>query len=227
VAVRKAAIDVSPDRLDRWIEGFAARHGSFEVFPDADGLRLLATDGTTALLTTAFRPDADSAESSLDAFISHARAPRTVGLILVRLGGYAAGVAEAGTLVASKVGSRPVHGRSAAGGWSQHRFARRREGQARTALAAAADAAAAVVTPRVAELDGVVTGGDRQALRGVLADPRLTGLKPLVSPRVLDVPNPKAAVLRDAVLAAAAVRIILSQPEPEPGPEAQPDPFAD
>ena len=41
----------------------------------------------------------------------------------------------------AKVGSRLVHGRSAAGGWSQHRFARRREKQANEALSAAADAA--------------------------------------------------------------------------------------
>jgi hypothetical protein len=37
-----------------------------------------------------------------------------------------------------------VHGRSTAGGWSQQRFARRREKQANEALEAAADTAAAV-----------------------------------------------------------------------------------
>ena len=47
----------------------------------------------------------------------------------------------------SKVGSRLVHGRSAAGGQSQQRFARRREKQAAEALAAAADTAAAVLRP--------------------------------------------------------------------------------
>src|SRR5258708_2392182 len=69
--------------------------------------------------------------------------PRAVGVLLVRLGGYAAGV-FAGyppALADAKVGSRPVHGRSAAGGWSQQRFARRREKQANEALDAAAGAA--------------------------------------------------------------------------------------
>ena len=51
-------------------------------------------------------------------------------------------------LADSKVGSRLVHGRSAAGGWSQHRFARRREKQANEALDAAADVAVAVFRPR-------------------------------------------------------------------------------
>jgi len=42
------------------------------------------------------------------------------GCLLVRLGGYAVGVfaGSPSELVSSKTGSRPVHGRSAAGGWS-------------------------------------------------------------------------------------------------------------
>jgi hypothetical protein len=78
---------------------------------------------------------------------AHASAPRAVGVFLVRLGGYAAGV-FAGyppALADAKTGSRPVHGRSAAGGWSQHRFARRREKQANEALDAAAAAALMIV----------------------------------------------------------------------------------
>jgi hypothetical protein len=78
-----------------------------------------------------------------EAFAAHARRPRTVGVLLVRLGGYAAGVFTGypPALQDAKVGSRLVHGRSAAGGWSQHRFARRREKQANEALDAAAEAA--------------------------------------------------------------------------------------
>ena len=79
-----------------------------------------------------------------EAIVAHATADRTVGVLLVRLGGYAVGVFTGSPprLVDSKTGSRLVHGRSAAGGWSQHRFARRRENQVATALRAAADAAA-------------------------------------------------------------------------------------
>ena len=80
---------------------------------------------------------------------AHAAADRTVGVLLVRLGGYAAGVFAGAPprLAASKVGSRLVHGRSAAGGQSQQRFARRREKQAAEALAAAADTAAGGLRP--------------------------------------------------------------------------------
>jgi hypothetical protein len=67
-------------------------------------------------------------------------------VLLVRLGGYAAGVFTGfpPVLADAKTGSRLVHGRSAAGGWSQHRFARRREKQVNEALDAAARAAADV-----------------------------------------------------------------------------------
>jgi hypothetical protein len=73
----------------------------------------------------------------------HAAADRAVGVLLVRLGGFAAGVFAGSPprLVSSKTGSRLVYGRSAAGGTSQQRFARRRENQAASALAAAADTA--------------------------------------------------------------------------------------
>jgi peptide subunit release factor 1 (eRF1) len=145
-------------------------------------------------------------------FVAHVAAPRRVGVLLVRLGGYAAGVFEGRELVSSKVGSRPVHGRAAAGGWSQQRFARRREGQARVALEAAADAAVAVLLPVVSTLDAVVTGGDRQALRAVLGDVRLAALESLVSARVLDVPDPKAKVLRESIEAALAVRVRITDP---------------
>ena len=206
-------VEVTPDRVDRWVAGFAERHGKTQISSDGGKLLLAAADGCTAALATAFCWQPDDARLPLEDFLSHVKSRRLLGLVLVRLGGYAAGLVDGTELVASKVGSRPVHGRSAAGGWSQHRFARRREGQARVALAAAADAVGAVLLRRVAELDAVVSGGDRQALRTVLADPRLAALRPLVSPRILDVPDPKASVLRAAVQAAVAIRVTLTEPE--------------
>jgi peptide subunit release factor 1 (eRF1) len=51
-----------------------------------------------------------------------------VGVLLVRLGGYAAGVFDGERLVASKVGSRFVKGRHKKGGSSAKRCRRRRGG---------------------------------------------------------------------------------------------------
>jgi peptide subunit release factor 1 (eRF1) len=127
-----------------------------------------------------------------------------VGVLLVRLGGHAAGVFAGRRLVDSKVGRRQVHGRHRAGGSSQRRFERRREGQARVALEAAADVAARVLLPHRHDIDAVVLGGDRRALATVLEDPRLKPLTRLVEERILDVPDPRLDVLRgtpDAFLA--------------------------
>ena len=146
--------------------------------------------------------------------IEHCLVDRRVGVLLVRLGGYAAGVFEGRALVSSKVGSRQVHGRSAAGGQSQQRFARRREGQARVALAAAADNAVRILVPAVATLHAVVLGGDRSAVDEVLADRRLAPLLPLVSGRLLDVPDPRLKVLQATPDVFRAVRIELVDPAP-------------
>jgi peptide subunit release factor 1 (eRF1) len=135
------------------------------------------------------RPGFDAAP-----LLDHVRRARTVGVLLVRLGGHAAGVFEGDRLVESKVGSRLVHGRHRKGGSSSGRFARRREGQARAALEQAAEVAARVLLPP--QLDAVVLGGDRRALDAVLADPRLAPLRELVAGRVHDVSDPRLAVLR-------------------------------
>jgi hypothetical protein len=133
-------------------------------------------------------------------------------VLLVRLGGYAAGLfcGDPPRLVASKTGSRLVHGRSAAGGWSQHRFARRREKQAAIALEAAADTAVAVLGPHAGRLDAVVLGGDRRAMATVRADPRLRPLLERAVDRFLTVPDPRMAVLRDTPRLFRAIRIRLT-----------------
>jgi hypothetical protein len=155
-------------------------------------------------------------KAAAEAIAAHAVAERTVGVLLVRLGGYAVGVFAGSPprLVASKTGSRPVHGRSAAGGWSQHRFARRRENQAATALRAAADAAVAVFGPYDAdELDAVVLGGDKRSVAGLRGDVRLAPYLGRATDRFLTVPDPRLAVLRDIPRAYLAIRIRLTEPE--------------
>jgi len=178
-------------------------------------MQFSAADGAAAALAAPFPPLpvgwAD--ERPIAAIVDHAQAPRVIAILLVRLGGYAAGIFDRDELIASKVGSRQVHGRSAAGGWSQHRFARRREGQVKVALDKAADTAVEVILPLLPRLDAVVTGGDRTALRTVLADPRLARLRRLVTARVLDVPDPRARVLRNSLQASRAIRVTLLEPD--------------
>ena len=165
-------------------------------------------------------PDARAAAAAIAA---HAAADRTVGVLLVRLGGYAVGVFSGvpPSLGASKTGRRLVHGRSAAGGWSQHRFARRRENQAAAALGAAADAAAGIFGPYGADgLDAVVLGGDKRSIAGLRDDARLAPYLSRATDRFLTVPDPSPAVLRGIAPAYQAIRIRLTEPEPDGPPRA-------
>jgi VLRF1 release factor-like protein len=206
-------VQVGPERLARWLAGFEERHGATETHLTPDRVTLVAADGARAEVDVPFPPLPDLPEAAYGGLVEHAVRDRRVGVLLVRLGGHAAGVFEGATLVRSKVGSRQVHGRSAAGGWSQQRFARRREGQVRVALAAAADVAAQVLLPEVAMLDAVVTGGDRKAVEAVLEDARLAPLRALVAGPRLDVPDPRLKVLQATPDRFRAVSIRVVDPD--------------
>ena len=181
-----------------------------------------AADGAAAECHPPFPPlrraggqDDGDPRAAAEAIVAHAVADRTIGVLLVRLGGYAVGVFAGSPprLVSSKTGSRPVHGRSAAGGWSQHRFARRRENQAATALRAAADAAAGVFGRY--RLDELVLGGDKRSVAGLRGDPRLAPYLARATDRFLTVPDPRLAVLTEIPRAFLAIRIRLTEPEPD------------
>ena len=212
-------VEVAPQRLVTWVVSFADRHpGVTAVVTGPDVVTFAAGDGAVAECHVPFPPlsgDVPAASAAAAGLIvSHVQAPRTVGVLLVRLGGYAAGVFTGSPprLAASKVGSRLVHGRSAAGGRSQHRFARRREKQAAEALSAAADTAVAVLGPFGGELDAVVLGGDRRAVAALRDDPRLKRFFELAGDRFLTVPDPRLAVLRDTPRMFSAIRIRLTEP---------------
>jgi len=210
------AVEVEPERLARFLERFVADHsGALATTIEPWRVDVAAVDGWLASIPVPFGPLAVSAGQraglAVDDLLDHVLAVRTIGLILVRLGGYSVGTARAGVVLISSTGSRLVHGRCAAGGQSQQRFARRREGQARMALRAAADAAARVLLPRATELDAVVLGGDTAALRTVAADARLAGLLERAEPRVLAIGQPRRAVLDEAARRARCVEVQLCE----------------
>lgn len=213
------AVEVEPERLAGWFDRFAQRHGGVAtttVTPSR--VTATAADGATATCAVPFGPlDDEPGERpglAIDPLVAHLLRPRRVGLLLVRLGGHSVGVAENGVVATSRTDRRLVHGRSAAGGWSQHRFARRREGQARVALQAAAKAAAEVLLPQLSTLDAVVLGGDQKALDTLREDRRLAPLFARTEPRVLDVPEPRRTVLDDAAARARAAEIVVRDPQP-------------
>jgi hypothetical protein len=198
---------VAPGRLERWLAGFAERHGSTSYDVTPGRVTVEAEDGSRAEIDVPFGPLEELTPAGL---VGHVMTDRRLGLLLVRRGGYGAGVFEGGKLVSSKVGSRHVQGTTKAGGWSQQRFARRRDNQAREAFAAATEVAVRILVP--AKLDVLVCGGDRKAIDTVLEDPRLKALRPLVRPPFLGVADPRQKVLEQAGLDARAIRIELTDP---------------
>ena len=144
---------MAPERLDRWLAGFGERHGeiSYDVTPTSvtvvRGGRLAAPSSTV--------PFGPLAELTPDGLVAHVLATRRLGVLLVRRGGYGAGVFAGGKLLDSKVGSRHVQGTTKAGGWSQQRYARRRDNQAREAFAAATEVAVRILAPAKLDVAGV------------------------------------------------------------------------
>ena len=207
------AVEVEPERLAGWFDRFAVRNGGIvSVAAGPTRVVVSAADGTTATVEVPFpplEPRGESGEPAVASLVEHVSRPRRIGLLLVRLGAHSVGVAEGPDVLVSRTDRHLVHGRNAAGGWSQQRFARRRDGQVRRAMRGAADDAADVLGRRVSELDGVVLGGDRAALDELRDDPRLRPVFALASPRVLDVPEPRRAVLEEAARRARAVEVVL------------------
>lgn len=205
-------VEVEPERLARWFTRFAERNdGVSRTELTRERVVVSGGNGVTATVTVPFGPlgvaDGQYSGLAVGPLVDHVSRPRRIGLLLVRLGGHSVGVAENGRVVVSRTDRRPVHGRNAAGGWSQQRFARRREGQARQALRAAATDAADVLGTRLGELDAVVLGGDRRALDDLRTDRRLDPLFARAQPRILDVGEPRRSVLDDAAERARAVEI--------------------
>ncbi|MCB0894250.1 MAG: hypothetical protein KDB43_02560 [Nocardioidaceae bacterium] len=200
---------VPAERVERWVENFAGRHGPATLTVADGALTGRAEDGSrfTARLPFdgSYAGPADAA-----AFAGSLVAPDDWGVLLVRKGGFAIARLHGPELVESKVGQRHVQGRTKAGGQSQQRFARRRANQARQAYEAAADHAARILAGLAGPL---VTGGDHAAVAETLADARLT--RAIVTSAWLAVPDPRRGVLDQAVADAQAARVEVENAQPQ------------
>jgi hypothetical protein len=168
-------VEVSPERLDGWLERFAANNPGPEARQRISGREDFAHD--------------------------------PLGVLLIRRGGYAVGLARGAAFADSKVGTRHVQSRTAAGGWSQQRFARRRGNQADELVRAVTEHTLRILPS--GSVEGLVVGGDKALVRAVLDDPRLAHLDGLPRRDLYDLPDPRRAVLEEALKRARAVRVTI------------------
>jgi hypothetical protein len=231
------SVDVPLRRLGPWLAGFRQRHPDVDLRPSGEppgvGRRweLTSSDGHRAVVEVpewlsdavaselaadpVMREAAVADELAADRLRRRAVVEPAFAVLVVRRAGYAAAVFRGGERLWGKVGRRHVHGRTAAGGWSQQRYARRRANQADEIVSAVAATFAREVTPHVPKLEAFASGGDRRLLsqaREVLAqiDPRLaTTLEALPEVR-LAMGTPTAADLAAVPDRVLAVRIHLT-----------------
>ncbi len=167
------------------------------VLESDTGLACLSRGGAALVVVPPF-PIAEtrlSSEWDLSPLKALLAADRTVGVVLVRLGRFSVAVYRGEGLVSSKTDARYVKGRHQAGGTSQLRYQRIREGQARKLHQKACE----VVQSQFGEfdsLDFILLGGDRFTLDGLLKEcPYLQQRRDKILDRRLNVRDPKRDTL--------------------------------
>ncbi len=141
-----------------------------------------------------------SEDDDLSALRAHLSQPVTVGIILLRLGYYAVGVANDETLTVTKTGSRYVRGGHRAGGQSANRFKRNREKWMREFFDEACDVARTRFAQSPGPIDWLALGGDRQILSRFLKRcPHLSALAERRTPWPVPVNRPGRTALDGAV----------------------------
>lgn len=132
-----------------------------------------------------------------------------IGLVLVRLGAYAIGVCAGEKIISSKVGTGLVHGRHRQGGSSAHRFERHRAKQIETFLTRVCQRAREQLEPYIKSMDYIVYGGAHQTILLLQKQcPLLSRVATPVLPPLLDMPDPRQAILEMAVTRIWSSRVV-------------------
>ena len=123
----------------------------------------------------------------------------TIGVILLRLGRFSVAVFQGRDLLTAKTDARYVKGRHAAGGTSQKRYQRIREGQVRKLYDKTCEAVQIQFGSVADELDYILLGGDKFTLEGFLkVCPYLEKQRGRILERRLNIRDPKRDTLEEA-----------------------------
>lgn len=219
-------VEIPPERLAGWLTRFAGRNAGLQaIVGGPDVVTVTAGDGTRAELAVPFpapagppkpSPLADDPPEPVEALLDHLRGLGALGVVLVRGGAFSVGVVRDGVVLSSSTDRTYLQGRTAAGGWSQQRFARRRGNQRSAGQESAAAVTARILLPVRATLGGLVTGGDRESVAAVLGDTRLRTLADLPRRDFPDLPEPRRSVLDTVAARALTVQITVRPPDSGP-----------
>lgn len=197
-----------------WLVDHTARHGPGEWSVHGNALHLVAGDGTAVSVQAwGGAPEVDDGDLDAFALATWGTPPDPVGILLVRRGGYAVGLAQGGKLIDHKCGTRYVQSRTAAGGWSQQRYARRRGNQADALVGRVVDLAAERFSGQggLHKPSGILVGGDRSLCQQALSDARLSAVNDLPRREMFDLPEPRLATLKRAAWLSHTVTIRILQ----------------
>ena len=123
---------------------------------------------------------------------------RRIGVVLLRLGRFSVAVYEGARLLSSKTDARYVKSQHHAGGTSQSRFQRIRQGQAHRLYLKTCEAVQSQFSPHTQTLDFILLGGDKFTLdRFLKACPYLERWRDKIFGRRLNVRDPKRDTLED------------------------------
>jgi Actinobacteria/chloroflexi VLRF1 release factor len=123
-----------------------------------------------------------------------------IALVLVRLGAYSIGICQGTELIDSKTGTGLVHARHKKGGSSQARFARHRGKQIEQFLVRVCGHVREHIEPHARSLDYLVYGGARTTILLLRKQcPFLGQFDDRILRMLLDIPDPRQAVLEKAV----------------------------
>jgi hypothetical protein len=186
------------------MERYSAQHAETQWTVDPDSVSARSADGSTVSFAVPIRP-LDVA--TVEGLLAHLDRRWQLGMVLVRRGGFAVAHVVGPSITASKVGQRHVQGRTKAGGWSQQRFARRRDNQAQAAYDAASGYVHEILLSEADQLDQLITGGDKLAVDAVFAEKPLAPLRQMSQRWLPGIPDPRRAVLERAVRAARSVTV--------------------
>ena len=190
----------SPDRAAMAATGWAAPLSEFGDGALRDGCGLVGLRaGDRGLLIAPPFPVAEtylSTDWDDEPLRDILRADFDVGVVLVRLGRFSVAVFRGGELLDSKTDSRYVKGKHHAGGTSQLRYTRVRDGQIKRLYDKVCEATRTHLLPPAAQLDYLVLGGERFTLNGLVKQcPALASLQPITLKRRLNIRDPKRDTL--------------------------------